>query len=95
VIKHIVFIKLEDNNSVNTKALKDRILTMKDKIAVLKRIEVGINFSKEERAYDLALLTDFNSREDLDSYAINPLHIDVIKFIKSFNAITKVVDYEY
>lgn len=95
MIKHIVFIKLEDNSPVNTKAIKDKILSMKGKISVLKNIEVGINFSKEERAYDVALLTDFNSREDLDSYAINPLHIDVIKFLKSASAITKVVDYEY
>lgn len=95
MIKHIVFIKLEENTEKNKKAIKDRLLSMKGHIDILKNIEVGINFCKEDRAYDIALLTDFKTLEDLQTYAIHPLHIDVIKFIKSHNAITKIVDYEY
>ena len=68
---------------------------MQGNIAELKHIEVGINFTKEERAYDLSLLSDFESKEDLQSYAINPLHVEVVNYLKSKNTITKVVDYEY
>jgi hypothetical protein len=95
MIKHIVFIKLEENSEENKQAIKDRLLSMKGQIDILKNIEVGINFCKEERAYDVALITEFNTLEDLQAYAIHPLHIEVIKFIKSHNAITKIVDYEY
>jgi len=95
MIKHIVFFKLEDNSDEHKKLVRDKIMSMKGKIDILKNIEVGINFSPEERAYDLSLISDFESCEDLSAYAIHPLHVEVIKYLKSKNTITKVVDYEY
>jgi len=95
MIKHIVFLKLEDNSMENKQVFKNKIMSLKGKIDVLKYIEVGINFSKEERAYDLSLITDFETKEDLQAYAVDPIHVEVIKFLKSKNTITKVVDYEY
>ena len=95
MIKHIVFLNLEDNSEANKEALKTRIMGMKGKIALLKHIEVGVNFSPEERAFDLALVTDFETKEDLQAYAIHPLHVEVVTFLKSINTVTKVVDYVY
>lgn len=95
MIKHIVFFELEDNSQENKELIKDKIMALKDKISAIKHLEVGINFSDEERAFDLALVSDFNSKEDLKSYAVHPLHVEVIKYLKSKNTITKVVDYEY
>lgn len=95
MIKHIVFFKLEDNSQANKEAVKARIMGMKGKIDVLKHIEVGVNFSPEERAFDLVLVTDFETKEDLNAYAIHPLHVEVVTFLKSINTITKVVDYVY
>ena len=95
MIKHIVFFKLEDNSQANKEAVKARIMGMKGKIDVLKHIEVGVNFSPEERACDLALVTDFETKEDLNAYAIHPLHVEVVTFLKSINTVTKVVDYVY
>ncbi len=68
---------------------------MKGKINEIKHIEVGINFADEDRAYDLSLISDFESKEGLQSYAVNPLHVEVIKYLKSKKTITKIVDYEY
>lgn len=95
MIKHIVFFKLEDNSEANKETVKARIIGMKGKIDVLKHIEVGVNFSPEERAFDLALVTDFETKEDLQAYAIHPLHVEVVTFLKSINTVTKVVDYVY
>lgn len=95
MIKHIVFFKLEDNSEANKEAVKTRIMGMKGKIALLKHIEVGVNFSPEERAFDLALVTDFETKEELQAYAIHPLHVEVVTFLKSINTVTKVVDYVY
>jgi len=95
MIKHIVFLKLEDNSQKHKKFVQEKIMSMKDKISELKHIEVGINFADEERAYDLSLISDFDTKKDLQSYAINPLHVEIIKYLKSKNTITKVVDYEY
>lgn len=95
MIKHIVFLKLEDNSDEHKKFVQDKLMSMQGKIDELKHIEVGINFSPEERAYDLSLITDFKSCDDLSAYAIHPLHVEIIKYLKSKNTITKIVDYEY
>ncbi len=94
MVKHIVFFKLQDNSLKNKELVKEKIMSMKGKIEELKYIEVGINFSLEERAYDLALVSEFETKEDLKSYAVNPLHVKIIEFLKDFGITTKVVDYE-
>ena len=95
MIKHIVFFKLEDNSVEQKNIVKERLMSLKENVKVLKHIEVGINFSNEDRAYDLALLTDFESEEDLELYAKDEYHQEVIKFIKSVAVSSKVVDYKY
>ena len=95
MVKHIVFFKLPDSAKAKQEALKERIMSLQGKIDVLLHIEVGINFSPEERAFDLALITEFKCKEDLHAYAVHPLHLEVVAFIKSLNAMSKVVDYEY
>ena len=95
MVKHIVFFKLKDNSSVNCEVIKERLLTMRENIEVLKNIEVGINFADEERAYDLALLTDFEREKDLTIYAQHPIHQDIITYMKSVSVSSKVVDYKY
>ncbi|WP_024955036.1 Dabb family protein [Sulfurospirillum arcachonense] len=95
MIKHIVFFKLEDNSQEHKQIIKDKLLSLQDKIEVLKSTEVGLNFATEDRAYDLALLCDFESKEDLQAYAIHPVHVEFVNYVKSKNTITKVVDYEY
>jgi hypothetical protein len=95
MIKHIVFFKLKENSDEQKKVVKERLMSLKDKVEVLKNIEVGINFSTEDRAYDLALLTDFNTKEDLSIYANDEYHQEIIKYIKSVTLSSKVVDYIY
>ncbi len=95
MIRHIVFFKLHDNSEENKKQTKDVILSLRDKIDVIKFYQVGINFSKEERAYDLTLVSDFGSKDNLKIYANHPEHLKVIALLKSKNTITKVVDFEY
>lgn len=95
MVRHIVFFKLEDNSDANKQRVKDRIMSMQGKMDFVKHLEVGINFSPEERAFDLALISDFETREDLNTYATHPIHVDVVNFIMSLNTVSKVVDYEY
>ena len=93
MVKHIVFMKLEDNSEKNKVLVKDKLISMKGRINVLKEIEVGINFNNSDRAYDIALVTLFENKEDLKAYAVDEIHLEVIDFLKSINTITKVVDY--
>lgn len=74
---------------------KEKLLSMKDNIEVLQDIEVGIDFSRSERSYDLALVTTFASKEDLEAYRIHPYHQnEIVAWLKKQGTETKVVDYE-
>ncbi len=95
MIRHIVFFKLEDNSVEEKEAIKREIERLKNLIDVIRYYQVGINFSKEDRAYDLALISDFDSKDDLKIYASHPEHLKVINSLKSKNITTKVVDFEY
>ena len=95
MVKHIVFFKLPDNSEANKQAIKERIMSMQGQFDFLKHLEVGLNFSTEERAFDIALVSDFENRADLERYATHPIHLEVVGFIKTFNPVSKVVDYEY
>ncbi len=95
MVKHIVFFKLTDNSDKNKELVKNKLLSLKGEVEVLQNIEVGLNFADEDRAYDIALLTDFNSEEDLKSYAIHPFHLEIVAFIKTVANSSKVVDFKY
>jgi hypothetical protein len=95
MVKHIVFFKLIDNSEKNKELVKNRLLTLKEKVEVLQSIEVGINFANEERAYDIALLTDFKDENDLKTYANHPYHLEIVAFVKTVADSSKVVDFQY
>ena len=97
MIKHIVFIKSIDSNKVKSatiiKELAYQLRALEDLIKEIESIEVGINISKRESAYDLSLLTSFKNEDDLNTYRYHPEHQKVIDFIREYNLQTVVVDY--
>ena len=95
MVKHIVFFQLKNNTPQQAEEVKEKLLTMKENIEVLQDIEVGINFAQEERAYDIALITSFKNREDLNTYAKHPFHQNIITYMQSVSISSKVVDYKY
>jgi hypothetical protein len=99
MIKHIVFWKLNtsfDAASKTTNAIevKQRLEALAGTIPELITIEVGINFNATDGAADLALYTEFASREDLNKYQQHPEHVDLIPFVLSITEERRVVDYE-
>ncbi len=94
MIRHVVFLKLKNSDRALKQKLKKMILSLKGEIGVLTNMEVGLNFSPEERAYDIALIADFNSKDDLKIYASHPVHLELIGYLKSLDTVSKVVDYE-
>ncbi|BAF70806.1 Dabb family protein [Nitratiruptor sp. SB155-2] len=93
MVRHIVFMKFPDFSLA--KKAKEKLLSMKEHIDVLKEIEVGINFSRSQRSYDLALVTTFDNKEDLETYRVHPYHQDeIVAWLKEIGTETKVVDYE-
>lgn len=97
MIKHIVMWRLNEqagNKTENALQLKQRLESLNGKIPGLIRLEVGIDFSKEEESSDVILYSEFESREALAAYQVHPAHNEVIPFVKSVRGERRVVDYE-
>ena len=75
---HIVFFKLSEPSEENVKRVKEILDGMKGKIPVLKYLEVGADVLHTERSYDIALITRFDSLEDMQQYQVHPYHVDEV-----------------
>ncbi len=94
MIVHIVMFKFKDENkSSNIEEVKNRLDALVKLIPTLKSMEVGVNFTVSERAFDLSLYSTFETKEDLDAYALHPEHLKVVELIKGVTLESKVVDY--
>ncbi len=94
MIIHIVMFKFKDENKdSNMQTVKAELNNLISKVPTLKSMEVGVNFSKEDRAFDLSLYSTFDTKEDLNTYATHEEHLKVVKLIKEVATESKVVDY--
>ena len=99
MIVHIVFWRLHE--TANGKSRHDNALEIKSRFEALKplmpglrRLDVGIDFAATEQSSDVALYTEFDSREALDAYQEHPAHKDAAAFIAQVRSERRVVDYE-
>lgn len=94
MVVHIVMFKFkEENKETNIQAVVVRLNALVALVPTLKSMEVGVNFTLSERAFDLSLYSTFETKEELEAYAIHPEHLKVVEFIKSVTLESKVVDY--
>jgi hypothetical protein len=89
-----MFAFLDENKDENINKAKQMLEALIDTVPSLKSMEVGLNFSAEERAMDLSIITIFEDKAGLEAYAIHPEHLKVVEFIKTVVSSSKVVDYE-
>lgn len=95
MITHIVLFKLSDPTPANLAATRDKLLSMDGRIDLLRHIEAGVDVVRSERSYDIALLTRFDSLEDLQAYQVHPYHAgEVIPHMKSVCSSVVAVDFE-
>ena len=94
MVKHIVMFDFKnENKKENLEKAKTMLEALLESVPTLKDMEVGVNFSEEERAMDLSLYSTFEDKAGLEAYAIHPAHLEVVTFIKSVAIASKVSDY--
>ena len=98
MIKHIVMFKLKESaegsdRAANIKALKAKLEALPASIEEIKFFEVGINFIDASVSYDLALVSEFESKEALYLYQKHPEHLKVADFVGKACESRIVVDY--
>ncbi len=99
MIRHIVMFKLKrtgDKESLEeTKMeIKTRLEALPSLIRVIRSMEVGINVVESERAFDVALVSTFDSLEDLETYRVHPDHQDLVRYIATVKDQSASVDFE-
>lgn len=99
MINHVVLFKLKEYSTQEKQSviaeMKSLLEGLNGKIGELKFIEVGVNYELETKSFDVALITHFNSIEDLDKYRVHPEHKKVIARFAEFNLDRAAVDFEF
>lgn len=97
MVNHIVLFKLKDYPADEKAAiiaeLKGMLEDLQRKITEVKYIEVGANYEMNAKSFDLALVSHFESIDDLDVYREHPAHLKVVERIKETTVDRAAVDY--
>lgn len=100
MIKHIVCWKIKDSAEGQTKKenitqMRDMLLSLKNKISVIREIEVGVNSNKADSTNDdIVVIVTFETFKQLDEYMVHPEHIKVGGFISNIKENRVCIDYE-
>lgn len=102
MIRHVVMWKLKDEAAGATKkknAEKMKLILegLKTHIDEIKNVEVGININADEdedMAYDVVLISDFETELDFTMYTRNAHHKKAVDFIESVIEERRFVDYK-
>ena len=99
MITHIVFFKMlpeAENASAeeNVRIIVDLLHQLPSKIHELAHLQAGVDFSGTPASYDVGLVTQFKSREDLEAYRIHLEHQKVVQVILKLTSERAVVDFE-
>ena len=101
MVKHIVMFKFLEEGEGRTKAenlaiAKKMLEDLQGKIPTLKASTVKLNDEKAAKSnYDMVLIADYDSFEDLNEYIVHPLHKAVGEFMKGVRESRTCVDFEF
>ncbi|WP_291528990.1 Dabb family protein [Bacteroides sp. UBA939] len=98
MVKHIVLFKLKDEIPADKKLaavneFKKAIEALPAKISVIRKIEVGLNINPAE-TWSIALYSEFDSLDDVKTYATHPEHVAAGKLIAEVKESRACVDYD-
>jgi hypothetical protein len=101
MVKHVVFFRLADMAEGKTKLenaqiIKQGLLSLLDKVPVLRSEKVGINIPNATKTdYDICLECEFDTWADVDTYQNHPEHLKVAGYIAKCRTARAAVDYEF
>lgn len=95
MIRHIVMFKIKDEFKKEIPQLVKNFYGMKGKIEGMTDLEAGADFLGSERSYDVALITEFETREAFDAYQNHPVHLPVKARMHEVRVSSVACDYEF
>jgi hypothetical protein len=94
MVTHIVLFKMKDRSGDTARRARELLVGMKGRIPGLLDVEVGLDYLRSERSFDIALITRHESREALEAYQVHPAHEPVKAFIAEVREASVSVDFD-
>ena len=99
MIRHVVMWKLKESAEGKTKTenmewIREHLYALPPVIPQIKRMEIGFDVSGTDMSMDLMLLTEFDSLDDLHTYAVHPEHVKVSAYVRKVIETRVVLDCE-
>ena len=99
MIKHVVMwtIKGPDegvDRKTTLQSMKEKLESLRGKIEGLKTLQVGINIPESPEAFDVCLITEHPTWQDLKAYQEHPAHKEVAAYIGQVRKSRAVADFE-
>ena len=94
MVRHIVLFKIKEEYKADIPDMVEKFYGMKGKIEGLVNLEAGADFLHSDRSFDVALITEFASREALEAYQTHPVHLPVKKRMREVRISSVACDYE-
>jgi hypothetical protein len=88
---HIVFFHLVDPAEAQTVA--EKLRGMAGRIPTLREIEVGVDDAPSPRSAHVSLITRFDDPAGLEAYAVHPVHLALLDWIRPRLERATKVDY--
>ncbi len=99
MIRHIVAFTLKAQDDAqrqhDIRGMSERLTALLDIIPGVSSIEVGRDLGMVEGHWDVVLVTEHASGEDLENYQKHPAHQEVVAWISSVVSQRATVDYEF
>ncbi len=98
MLRHIVMFKAKPllSNLEKEEAilrLKGAVDALETEVPQVRYLQTGVNFNTYPQAFDLVLVSDFETEEDLEIYRNHPQHQKVLDIIGEVIEKVHVVDY--
>jgi hypothetical protein len=95
MIRHVVMFKLKPGVS---EAQRDEWLEMSrrvhERIDLVRAYSIGEDLLHLPRSYDVAVVADFDSLDDVRAYADDPAHLSAVELSRSLSEHIASVDFE-
>jgi len=96
MIRHIVLFKFKEGVDEERQTfLINALEGLKVKIPLVKELEVGRDIAGKPNSYNIALNSVFDSFDDVETYAVHPDHVEVVKLVKELCDSSVKVDFEF
>ena len=99
MIQHVVLWKLKEgangkSNQENFEQMREMLSALPPLIPQLRSLSVVQNENPTDKNMDVALITSFDSLEDLNIYVIHPEHVKVGRFVSTVVSTRSAIDYQ-